>query len=343
MSFLLNHGWLATLLDATGRSLLMAGVVGAGLHLLRVNNVKARKAAWVVVLSGAMMMPVLAPWAQSCSWVTTVAAVVPVRTLLQHLATWSQSPKRGLAGSKHPVKAPPVEGPNAEYIQSAVEQQANSPTLSGDHSPAPAIAMDSQVRATGMTSLSTRPRGTTWTEIARLIYIVVSLLLLVRIAVGFSTALRLWLCAQPAVDVEPPYGTELQVRWSRQVSSPVTIGSGILLPEDYTSWDAEKLRIVLAHESSHVRQGDFYLQLCAALYAGVFWFNPLGWWVKRILCDLIGALIDGAAVSEAASHASYAQVLLEFAAMPRTTSIGVAMARTGRLSHRIERLLDENS
>ena len=55
------------------------------------------------------------------------------------------------------------------------------------------------------------------------------------------------------------------VRCSTRVSSPVTICSSIVLPADYASWDAEKLRIVLAHERSHIRQGDFYLQLLAGI------------------------------------------------------------------------------
>jgi hypothetical protein len=121
------------------------------------------------------------------------------------------------------------------------------------------------------------------------------------------------------------------------------VGSGVVLPADYDEWDAEKLRIVLAHERSHVRQGDFYVQTLAGLYAALFWFSPLGWWLKRKLSDLGEAISDRAGLEEAVSHASYARILLEFAALPRRTQIGVAMARTGRLSQRIERLLNENS
>jgi len=51
--------------------------------------------------------------------------------------------------------------------------------------------------------------------------------------------------------------------------SPVNIGSGIVLPADFANWGEEKLRVVLAHERSHVRQGDFYLQLFAGLYAAI--------------------------------------------------------------------------
>jgi predicted nucleic acid-binding Zn-ribbon protein len=128
--------------------------------------------------------------------------------------------------------------------------------------------------------------------------------------------------------------------------SPVTVGSGVLLPASYVNWDAEKLRIVLAHERSHVRQRDFYLQAVAGLYTALFWFSPLGWWLKRKLSDLGEAISDRAGLEEAASPVSYAQVLLEFAATPRRTpstiQIGVAMARTGSLTHRVERLLNEN-
>jgi hypothetical protein len=156
--------------------------------------------------------------------------------------------------------------------------------------------------------------------------------------------MELWQAAEifvPYPQDDPGFG--LSMRFSRAVSSPVTIGSGVLLPYECLEWDAEKLRIVLAHERSHVRQGDFYLQILAGVYAAVFWFSPLGWWLKRQLSDLGEAISDRAGLEEAASRASYAQVLLEFAALPRPTAAGVAMARTSNLSHRIERFLNESS
>jgi hypothetical protein len=184
--------------------------------------------------------------------------------------------------------------------------------------------------------------------LAGFFYLAVCLLLLVRMAYGLATALRMWLAAEPFVpqqgigDKSQP-GLGLRMRFSPAVSSPVTIGSGVLLPVDCLQWDAEKVRIVLAHERAHIRQGDFYLQLLAGLYATVFWFSPLGWWLTRKLSDLGEAISDHAALEEAQSRASYAQVLLEFAALPRPTAIGVAMARTTNLSDRIERLLNEAS
>jgi hypothetical protein len=187
-----------------------------------------------------------------------------------------------------------------------------------------------------------RPR-----TLAVLLYLAVCAALLLRLAAGIGAALRMWFRAQPVsphslFDLTAGLARGLRLRSSFDVSSPVTIGSGILLPSDFVEWDAEKLRIVLAHERSHVRQGDFYLQTLASLYAVLFWFSPLGWWLRRKLSDLSETISDRAGLSEAASRSSYAQVLIEFAALPRPTLIGVAMARTSNLSHRIDRLLNDS-
>ena len=174
------------------------------------------------------------------------------------------------------------------------------------------------------------------------LYLGVFAALLLRMLFGLVSALGLWLTAEPA-EALGEQDAGVRVRASPRVASPVNIGSGIVLPADYMSWDEEKLRIVLAHERSHIRQGDFYLQLAAAFYASLFWFSPLGWWLKRKLYELGEAISDRAGLQQAASRSSYAQVLLEFAALPRPTLTGVAMARTSHLSQRIERLLNESS
>jgi hypothetical protein len=100
---------------------------------------------------------------------------------------------------------------------------------------------------------------------------------------------------------------------------------------------------VLAHERSHIRQGDFYLQLLAGLYAALFWISPLGWWLKRELAELAEAISDRAGIEEARSRTSYAQILLQFATAPRPVALGVAMARSGSLTRRIERLLNDHA
>jgi beta-lactamase regulating signal transducer with metallopeptidase domain len=180
--------------------------------------------------------------------------------------------------------------------------------------------------------------------LALTIYGGIAALLFGRLILGLFTTIRLWRTATaiPA-NLLPREAASLQLRASSKVASPVTIGSAILLPADFTRWEVEKLRIVLAHERSHVRQGDFYLQLLASVYAAFVWFSPLGWWLKHELAELAEAISDRAGIEEAASRAAYAQILLEFAAAPRRVTIGVAMARPGSLSRRIERLLNDHS
>ena len=229
-----------------------------------------------------------------------------------------------------PVQIPVIQTPNAQTLpmqRAFIPLEAEEGTL--------LRWMGDWVSGLTFASLGT---------LAVFLYFAVCGVLLARMAYGLNMAIELWYAAAefvPYPQDDPGYG--LRMRFSRKVSSPVTIGSGVLLPYECLEWDAEKLRIVLAHERAHIRQGDFYLQLLAGVYSAVFWLSPLGWWLKRTLCDLGEAVSDRAGLEAAASRASYAQLLLEFAALPRPTAIGVAMARSNNLSHRIERLLNETS
>jgi hypothetical protein len=170
------------------------------------------------------------------------------------------------------------------------------------------------------------------------IYVVVAALLLLRLGVGLSVALRLkWRAQRIDMHAVP----KADVRVSSQLMNPVTVTSSILLPRNYVQWDAATLRIVLSHEFAHVRQKDFYVQLLAGLHSALFWFNPFSWWLQRQLADLGEALSDHAAAQQADSRASYAEVLLNFATGGNPPPAAVAMARTSNLAPRIERLLNE--
>jgi hypothetical protein len=340
-------GWLVALADAAVRTLLVAGIVWAGLRLLGMRNVVAQKAAWGLVLAGALLMPFAASWAARSAWFPAEATlVVPAQAWL-HAAATAVLPRarKEVLHSDNSMKAR-AQWSSAEPAAPAQADQmlATPPSAQADRFPAPAIS-NSYFSGTGNEPRFTPAKhySLPLSDLAWLVYATVGLALLLRLFYGLGAAMGLWQSAEP-VHLEPSYlAAGLRLRSSHRVSSPVTVGSGVVLPADYDEWDAEKLRIVLAHERSHVRQGDFYLQALAGLHAALFWFSPLGWWLKRKLSDLSEAISDRAGLEEAVSHASYARILLEFAALPRRTQIGVAMARTGRLSQRIERLLNENS
>jgi BlaR1 peptidase M56 len=332
---------IPALIEAALRALVVALTVWAGLRLLRVRSVVTQKAAWGLVLAAAVAMPLLMRW----QW---LPAYAQIRVTMR---AWGQVLESSRQGAVAPSSVLPAAPPAATPLTLLRESQP----AGGDRFPAPNIS-----KSEFNPSDQARPKSTAYSNkpiqpaagprlirlatLGGLLYFAVCGALLMRLMCGLVAAIKLWRGAEPIwLERETQIAPGLRLRSSSAVFSPVTIGSGVVLPADYAEWDAEKLRIVLAHERSHIRQGDFYLQMLAGLYAVLFWFSPLGWWLKHRLSDLGEAISDRAGLEQAASRASYAQVLLEFAALPRPTLTGVAMARTSNLSHRIERLLNDST
>ena len=328
------------------RALFLALLVWAGLGLLRVRNVVAQKTAWTLVLIAAFVMPFLPHW-QGLS-------VPPLRLHVFQSAQPTVPPADPIQLQSAPLPSPARTSPAATHTASQpVAETLQFPRVAADRYPVPYIshsAFDASPspapEPAPAPSLLQRLRQFTLQPIALawLVYLAVCAVLLARLAIGVGFAARLWMTARPAASAPQLHlPAELSLRSSSRVASPVALGSGIVLPLDYANWDAEKLRVVLAHERAHIRQGDFYLQLLARLYAALFWLSPLGWWLKRKLSDLGEAISDHAGLEVAASRLSYAQVLLEFAVLPRPNLIGVPMAHSSSLSQRIERFLNEST
>jgi hypothetical protein len=365
------------LIEAALRAVLVALTVWAGLRVFRVRNVLAQKAAWGLVLACAVAMPLVMRWQMLPA---SLAVRVPVT---QWCAALKSLPIReALLMSTHAELSPAPQARLVPVQQADASVASRPATLTSfkykPHAGKPVLPATEQLEAAGHFEASTADAAaiqvqpavnqhaakpftskiSNWaaehgrlyaTRLGWILYLAVCGVLLSRMVYGIDQAWKLWQSAEvfvPYPEDDPGFG--LRMRFSRAVSSPVTIGSGVLLPYECLEWDAEKLRMVLAHERAHVRQGDFYLQLLAGIYSAVFWFSPLGWWLKNKLSDLGEVISDHAGLDEAASSASYAQVLLEFAAMPRPNQmslnrIGVAMANSRNLSQRIERLLNESS
>jgi beta-lactamase regulating signal transducer with metallopeptidase domain len=313
---------IPAILEAALRALLLALLVGGGLALLQVRNVLTQKLAWCLVLLAAVAMPLEMRW--------PLGLKVAVPAFLHR----GQSPPS--AETAAPVAAASIEKPALQ--QRIAANSANRMPMAPPVQNAEAAWAAPAVKAPAW---RLRPAAIAW-----LLYSSVLAGLLARLLVGLIAALRLWRRAEPVSLAHLPLQQRdelsgLRLRASTAVHSPVTVGGGVLLPAEFRAWDAERLRIVLAHEYSHVRQGDFYLQTIAGLHAAVFWFSPLGWWLKCKLSDLSETISDRAGMRAAVDGPTYAQVLLEFAALPRPTFTGVAMAKTSNLSRRIERLLND--
>jgi beta-lactamase regulating signal transducer with metallopeptidase domain len=281
------------LLEAALRSMVMGAIVFVVLRVMRIDQVRARRTAWLLALVGALAMPAL------------VGAQIGPRLL--------------------PDIAPPR--PQAATYIPALSEATNYGVAA--HQQAPLIAEERDPQA-GLT-------GTLW-SLAVIGYCAVAAVLSLRLCAGVGLALRL---RNQSERVIFPFDPELDVRVSSRISTPVTIGSSVLLPGGYISWDGATLCIVLSHERAHVRQSDFYVHALAGLHCALFWFNPFSWWLQRQLSELGEALSDCAAVEQAESRASYAETLLSFANRGRAPAAGVAMASASNLTARIERLLSD--
>jgi beta-lactamase regulating signal transducer with metallopeptidase domain len=358
------------ILEAAFRSLLMAVAVWAVIRLMRVEAVLAQKVAWVMVLVAAGTMPLVmrAPWLTLDSalriHVRTPQPVNPVNpptapSLTAQTAVSAPAPEilSSLRFSEDAELAPRHRASRAIVLSSGSSRSAAKTTLLPGQisiSAPQSLPTKQPLKPTvSQNSIPGRSAFWSWTEIKfmlTVLYLAMGAILLLRLLAGLSVAFRIWRRSEPIANFSeqtlPALGNRtLRARVSRDLATPVTIGSTVILPADYREWDPAKLRIVLAHEHSHVRQGDFYVQSLAAFHVAIFWFSPLGWWLQRKLSELGEALSDRAGLEQATDPASYAQVLLEFAAMPRTSPFagaltGVAMARSSNLSSRIERILN---
>jgi hypothetical protein len=142
--------------------------------------------------------------------------------------------------------------------------------------------------------------------------------------------------------VEAHWTKGRDVRFSHDLAMPAAIGGIILLPCDCPNWSEARQHAVLAHESSHVARGDFYLLLLAALHRALFWFSPLAWWLNRHLAELAEANSDADALAVAGDRLSYAQTLIDLASTARAVPGALAMANHATVRRRVERILAEN-
>ena len=147
-----------------------------------------------------------------------------------------------------------------------------------------------------------------WWEIATVIYWLIAALLLARLVLGFQLT---WRLARAATPIREHWVADRDVRVSSAINGPVTFGSTILVPPAFANWDSTKRLAVLAHESAHIANRDFYVLLLASLNRVLFWFSPFAWWQLARLAELAEIISDDRAIEILADRVSYAEVLLD--------------------------------
>jgi uncharacterized protein (TIGR03435 family) len=179
-----------------------------------------------------------------------------------------------------------------------------------------------------------------WMRVILGVYAAIAAALLMRLLAGLALSLKILRRSSPT-------GLTMnrgEIHESHEVESPVTAGiirSAILLPKDWRTWEATRLKAVLAHETSHVRRRDPALQFLSSLHCALLWITPASWLLHRAIVRTAEEISDEDAIAVTPDRAAYVEILLDF--MQRATpsgSAGVAMARYEEPKTRIRRILN---
>lgn len=98
----------------------------------------------------------------------------------------------------------------------------------------------------------------------------------------------------------------LPVRQGRYVPAPMVFGwwrPSVLLPEStLAELDDEQVEMVLAHEIAHVRRRDHHASVALAVVEAILWFQPVTWWLSRVIRTEREFCCDDAALQRTASE-----------------------------------------
>jgi VWFA-related protein len=133
----------------------------------------------------------------------------------------------------------------------------------------------------------------------------------------------------------------------RSVAVPVAFGyrrGTILLPPSSEAWPESRRRAVLLHELAHVKRHDCLSQTIALLGRGLYWPNPLVWWLAARLraeaersCDDVVLSVGRIAAPDYATH--LLETARDLKRAPRPLAV-VAVVERSPLEARLMALLD---
>lgn len=160
----------------------------------------------------------------------------------------------------------------------------------------------------------------------------------VRLAVGLLLTARLYRRATP---VQAAWAQARNIRFTAEISSPVSIGGAILLPADHGDWSAAKRSAVLAHEEAHIARRDFFVQMAARIHCAFFWFSPFAWWLQTKLAEIAETASDEAAIRHLDDRTTYAEILVDVSRRAQKSPLTVAMAKSSFIEQRVDRILSD--
>jgi hypothetical protein len=302
-----NVIWIAVVrivVESSVQSAALALCVGGILAAARIRSGAVRHGAWVAVLCGMMLMPLL----------SRIAPKVDVPIQLPALER-AEEPTPGqrfrpmtvvFAGQPPKFVAPKRSGKSDWH-----------PVPWNEHVP--------------------------WSAVALSVYLAGMLFLLARLIPGWRAANQIVRASAPVPiliqDAEVRESELVTTPLTVGLHSP-----RIVLPTSWREWSDTKLQAVLAHEAAHVSNRDSLVNFAAYLNRCVFWFHPLAWWLEKKLTATAEHASDEAGARAVGDGKEYARVLIEVAAAicpgkRRYAFVSAGMKGDGGLEERIDRIL----
>ena len=144
------------------------------------------------------------------------------------------------------------------------------------------------------------------------------------------------------------YDRPIQLLCSSTIDVPFATGAifpKIVLPAGYGRWSSDRLRVVLLHETAHIRRGDLFAQLIARLACFAYWFNPLVWIAGKQMHAQRELACDDTLITNGQNPTEYADHLIDIATEIRShwrpPAFGTAMASGKNLKTRIGRIMGD--
>lgn len=363
---LLEQSWLVLLFDASIKSILLAVGAALALFVLRVSNANVRHRVWAAVLLGMISLPLLVPVTPTVpipSWLVPEFPAVSANEPSTRDATDVQGQTPSASdweggGGEAWMNIESFAGANNVELPSEWSQQGDSTSM------APAPTEDARTSSHSTPApppasqhLAGAPTTSWFVEHGRRMllatYVFVAIGFFARVFVGIWGTYRILArCRQCQTPASAMNGARslgaIDLVESDDLCVPLTVGwfrPKILLPPDWRQWSRTKLDAVLAHESAHVRRGDYVVTLIAEFNRAVYWFHPLSWLLRRWLSELAEQNCDDAVIASTGERTQYARHLLEVASslhgkQGRAAWSAVAMARKPTVETRIDAILD---
>jgi prepilin-type processing-associated H-X9-DG protein len=175
--------------------------------------------------------------------------------------------------------------------------------------------------------LPERTTRRSWSATVAVAFILAAAVGLVRLVVGLEGVARLRRRGAPITDprltelvdvlrAELDCGPKVTLLECESLGTAATVGWRrpiVLLPRTWRAWTADELRVVLAHEISHVSRGDFAAQLVSQVGLALHSYHPLVHWLAGRLRLEQELAADAAAARIAGGRQSYLNTLVGLA------------------------------